>query len=166
MKHAPLLLAFLALAACATLQPQQPIDPKILAEFSKPGIPPVVADKVRDGAPLAVEDVAACAKAGVPGPGLVSYMQGTRKAYNLTRADLAKLRAAGTPEPVINYMRRSQGYYAKGPKAVNQNHPYFATENYHRHGDIRAPFAYAPPQIATFFNTGYEESLYSPFSAE
>jgi hypothetical protein len=112
-----------------------------------------------------VADVAASAKAGVPGPGLVSYMQSTRKAYNLSNADLASLRAAGTPGPVVSYMQRSYNFYGKGAIAVDQSHPYFATENYDRYGGaIKAPFAYAPPQIDTFFNSGYEESLYSPFS--
>lgn len=155
-------LAALALAGCATTSQ---VDPKILAEFSKPGVPETTALRVRDGMPLSVGEVAAAAKAGVPGPGLVSYMESTRKAYNLSNADLASLRAAGTPAPVINYMQRSYGYYGKGPRAVNQSHPYFAGENYDRYGGaIKAPFAYAPPQVDTFFNSGYEESLYSPFS--
>ena len=157
-----LFLALLALAGCATTSQ---VDPKILGEFSKPGIPQETALKVREGLPLSVTDVAASSKAGVPGPGLVSYMQSTRKAYNLSNADLAKLRAAGTPAPVITYMRRSYEFYGKGPNAVDQSHPYFAAENYNRYGGaIKAPFAYAPPQIDTFFNSGYEESLYSPFS--
>ena len=157
-----LLLAVLALAGCATTSQ---VDPKILAEFSKTGVPETTTLKVRDGMPLSVADVAASAKAGVPGPGLVSYMQSTRKAYNLSNADLASLRAAGTPGPVVSYMQRSYNFYGKGANAVDQSHPYFATENYDRYGGaIKAPFAYAPPQIDTFFNSGYEESLYSPFS--
>lgn len=161
-----LLIAAAGLAACATLNQSQ-IDPKILNEFTTRGVPQETVFKVRDGMPLSVADVAASAKAGVPGPGLVSYMQSTRKAYNLSNADLGVLRAAGTPAPVINYMQRSYGYYGKGPNAVDQSHPYFAGENYNRYGGaIKAPFAYAPPQVDTFFDSGYEESLYSPFSDE
>lgn len=157
-----LFAAALALAGCAT---NSQVDPKILSEFSKPGVPETTALKVRDGMPLSVADVAASAKAGVPGPGLVSYMESTRKAYNLSNADLSSLRAAGTPAPVINYMKRSEGYYTTGANATDQSHPYFATENYDRYGGaIKAPFAYAPPQVDTFFDSGYEESLYSPFS--
>lgn len=162
-----LLVAILGLGACATTQQSSQVDPKILNEFTKRGVPQETVFKVRDAMPLGVDDVAACAKAGVPGPGLVSYMESTRKAYNLSNADLAKLRAAGTPAPVITYMQRSYNFYGKGPKAVDQSHPYFATENYNRYGGaIKAPFAYAPPQIDTFFDSGYEESLYSPFSDE
>ena len=159
----PLLcLALLALAGCATTSQ---VDPKILAEFSKPGIPQETSLKVREGLPLNVADVAASARAGVPGPGLVSYMQSTRKAYNLSNADLAQLRAAGTPAPVITYMRRSYDFYGKGPNAVDQGHPYFSAENYNRYGgNVNAPFAYAPPQADTFFNSAYEDNLYSPFS--
>ena len=159
----PLLcLALLALAGCATTSQ---VDPKILAEFSKPGIPQETSFKVREGLPLSVADVAASARAGVPGPGLVSYMQSTRKAYNLSNADLAQLRAAGTPAPVITYMRRSYDFYGKGPNAVDQSHPYFSAENYNRYGgNVNAPFAYAPPQADTFFNSAYEDNLYSPFS--
>ena len=162
-----LLIAALGLGACATTQLSSQVDPKILNEFSKRGVPQETVFKVRDGMPLSVADVAASAKAGVPGPGLVSYMESTRKAYNLSNANLAALRAAGTPAPVINYMQRSEGYYSKGPHAVDQSHPYFATENYNRYGGaIKAPFAYAPPQVDTFFDSSYEESLYSPFSDE
>jgi hypothetical protein len=157
-----LLLALLALAGCATTAQ---VDPKILAEFSKPGVPEQTALKVRDGVPLSVADVASSAQAGVPGPGLVSYMQSTRKAYNLSNADIARLRAAGTPAPVITYMRRSYDFYGKGPNAVDQSHPYFSGENYNRYGgNVNAPFAYAPPGVDTFFNSAYEDNLYSPFS--
>jgi hypothetical protein len=161
-----LLVAALGLGACATTQQSQ-VDPKIMNEFAKRGVPEATAFKVRDGMPLSVGDVAACAKAGVPGPGLVSYLQSTRKAYNLSNADISTLRSAGTPAPVIAYMQRSYEFYGKGPKAVDQSHPYFATDNYNRYGGaIKAPFAYAPPEIDTFFDSGYEESLYSPFSDE
>jgi hypothetical protein len=157
-----LLLALLALAGCATTSQ---VDPKILGEFSNRGVSAVTVNKVRDGFPLTVAEVAECAQKGVPGPGLVSYLQSTRKAYNLSNADLAKLRAAGTPAPVIAYMRRSYDFYGKGPNAVDQSHPYFSAENYNRYGgNVNAPFAYAPPEADTFFDSGYEESLYSPFS--
>ena len=152
-------LAVLALAGCATIDPSQ-VDPKILNEFSSKGVSPATVMKVRNGLPLTVNQVAEAAQKGVPGPGLVAYMQSTRKAYNLSNADIARLQAAGTPPPVINYMRRSYGYYTKGPKAVSQKHPYFSDERY----NLEAPFAYAPPMADTFFNSAYEEDLYSPFS--
>ncbi len=146
---------------------QSQVDPKILNEFTSRGVSSGTLFMVRDGMPLSVAQVAEAAQKGVPGPGLVSYMQSTRKAYNLSNADIAKLKAAGTPAPVINYMQRSYGYYTKGPKAVDQKHPYFAGENYNRYGGaVKAPFAYAPPQADTFFNSSYEENLYSPFSYE
>ena len=165
MKRA-LFLAVLAVAGCATVQQSQ-VDPKILNEFAGRGVSSETLFKVREGLPLSVPQVAEAARKGVPGPGLVSYMESTRKAYNLSNADIATLKAAGTPAPVINYMQRSYGYFTKGPKAVDQRHPYFATENYNRYGGaIKAPFAYAPPQVDTFFNSAYEENLYSPFSYE
>lgn len=154
-----LLLALLALSGCATIDPPQ-VDPKILNEFSGRGVSQATLFKVRNGLPLTVGQVAEAASKGVPGPGLVSYMQSTRKAYNLSNADIARLRAAGTPAPVINYMQRSYGYFTKGPKAVNQNHPYFSDERY----QLEAPFAYEPPIADTFFNSAYEDDLYSPFS--
>ncbi len=159
-------LAFFALAfaGCATTQ-QSPVDPKIVDAFASRGVSSATVFKVREGLPLDVAQVAESAQKGVPGPGLVSYMQSTRKAYNLSNADIAKLRAAGTPSPVITYMQRSYSLYGKGPNAVPQNHPYFSGENYSRYGgNVNAPFAYAPPQADTFFNSAYEENLYSPFS--
>ena len=154
-------LAVLGLGACATMQQSQ-VDPKILNEFSSRGVSEETILKVRSGLPLSVAQIAECAQKGVPGPGLVSYMESTRKAYNLSNADLNTLRSAGTPAPVINYMQRSYELYTKGPNAVAQNHPYFTDDR----NEIEAPFAYAPPQVDTFFNSGYEESLYSPFSNE
>lgn len=154
-----LLLALLALAGCATIDPVQ-VDPKILNAFSSRGVSEATLLKVRNGLPLTVGQVAEASQKGVPGPGLVSYLQSTRKAYNLSNSDIATLRAAGTPAPVIDYMRRSYGYFTKGPKAVNQNHPYFNDERY----QLEAPFAYEPPIADTFFNSAYEDDLYSPFS--
>ena len=154
-----LLLILAALTGCATMQSSQ-VDPKILNEFASRDISKNTLSKVRHGRPLSVSQVAQCASKGVPGPGLVSYMQSTRKAYNLSKADLATLRAAGTPAPVINYMGRSYEMYSKGKHATPQNHPYYGDDNY----NLKAPFAYAPPMVDTFFDSGYEESLYSPFS--
>jgi len=163
MKYVLVLFA-LAFAGCATTQ-QSPVDPKIVDAFSSRGVSSATVFKVREGLPLSVNQVAESAEKGVPGPGLVSYMQSTRKAYNLSNADIAKLRSAGTPAPVIDYMRRSYSLYGKGPNAVDQGHPYFSGENYNRYGgNVNAPFAYAPPQADTFFNSAYEENLYSPFS--
>ncbi len=159
MKFLALLLVLVA-AGCATNQSQ--VDPKILNEFSSRGVSALTVDKVREGLPLSVSQVAEAAGKGVPGPGLVSYMQSTRKAYNLSNADISTLRAAGTPAPVINYMQRSYNFYGKGSHAVPQNHPYYTDDRY----NLEAPFAYAPPEVDTFFNSGYEESLYSPFSSE
>jgi hypothetical protein len=141
-----LLLLALGLAGCATMQSSSQVDPKILNEFTSRGVSSATVFKVREGLPLTVDQVAECVKKGVPGPGLVSYMQSTRKAYKLSRADVTKLRSAG--------------YYTKGPKATSQKHPYYTDDRY----NLEAPFAYAPPQADTFFDSSYEENLYSPFS--
>ena len=143
------------------MDPSQ-VDPKILNDFSSRDVSSATLLKVRNGLPLTVGQVAESAQKGVPGPGLVSYLQSTRKAYNLSNADIATLRAAGTPAPVIDYMRRSYNLYTKGPKAVNQKHPYFSDERY----NLEAPFAYEPPMADTFFNSAYEDNLYSPFSSQ
>lgn len=143
------------------MDPSQ-VDPKILNDFSSRNVSSATLLKVRNGLPLTVGQVAESAQKGVPGPGLVSYLQSTRKAYNLSNADIATLRAAGTPAPVIDYMRRSYNLYTKGPKAVNQKHPYFSDERY----NLEAPFAYEPPMADTFFNSAYEDNLYSPFSSQ
>ena len=156
-----LFLVLLAFAGCATMDPSQ-VDPKILNDFSSRNVSSATLLKVRNGLPLTVGQVAESAQKGVPGPGLVSYLQSTRKAYNLSNADIATLRAAGTPAPVIDYMRHSYNLYTKGPKAVNQKHPYFSDERY----NLEAPFAYEPPMADTFFNSAYEDNLYSPFSSQ
>ena len=143
------------------MDPSQ-VDPKILNDFSSRNVSSATLLKVRNGLPLTVGQVAESAQKGVPGPGLVSYLQSTRRAYNLSNADIATLRAAGTPAPVIDYMRRSYNLYTKGPKAVNQKHPYFSDERY----NLEAPFAYEPPMADTFFNSAYEDNLYSPFSSQ
>lgn len=159
---AALFLALLALAGCATTSQ---VDPRVVDQFAQRGVSGETLLKVREGLPLTVAQVAESTRAGVPGPGLISYLQSTRKAYNLSNADITRLRAAGAPPEVITYMQRSYHFYTKGPDAVSQDHPYFAAEKYDRYGGaIQAPFAYAPPQIDTFFDSGYEESLYSPFS--
>ena len=109
-----LFLILAALTGCATMQSSQ-VDPKILNEFASRDISKNTLSKVRHGRPLSVSQVAQCASKGVPGPGLVSYMQSTRKAYNLSKADLATLRAAGTIPTVTSVT----GYvFAPHPKDV------------------------------------------------
>ena len=66
-----LLLALLALAGCATIDPPQ-VDSRILNEFSSRGVSDATLFKVRNGLPLTVGQVAESAGKGVPGPGLVS----------------------------------------------------------------------------------------------
>lgn len=156
-------LAGVGLVGCATSEQPQ-VDTKILNEFTSRGVSAETASRVRDGRPLSVEQVAEAVSKGVPGPGLVSYMESTRKAYHLSASDVAMLRTAGAPTPLINAMRHSEKDFTRGPRAVDQKHPYFSEGNYGSTSGLRAPFAYDPPPVSTFYNSSYEENLYDPFS--
>ncbi|MFZ4682165.1 MAG: hypothetical protein ACOYMS_06665, partial [Terrimicrobiaceae bacterium] len=86
--------------------------------------------------------------------------------YNFTYGQLQSLKAAGATPQLLNYLSETQGFYGvntpkqKARLSGEQKRAYYNTPGY----QDQQPFAYNQPEIDDWYDSGYEESLYSPFS--
>lgn len=159
---AVLTLAAVILTGCTTTQ----VDPVILENLAARGVAPATAVKVQNGEPLEYQDILELVKKGVPSDKIISYLQSTRRVYNFGPVQMQALQQAGAPVQLINYLQETQGFYghttpaqtkryAKNDGGAYMNTPLYQDEQ---------PFAYNAPVIDDWYDSGYEESLYSPFS--
>ncbi len=165
MKSSSLLLlaSALLLTACAS-SPQ--VDPGLLSAASSRGVNSGTVLKMQSGRALDVQDIENLTSRGVPSNVIIAYLNSTRKVYNLSGAELAGLKSEGATPQLLNYLQESEGFYGSAsaaPKTASArmqkdryyNSPYYQDEQ---------PFAYNPPVIDDWYDSAYEESLYSPFS--
>jgi hypothetical protein len=158
------LAALLCLGACASTTPQ--VDPTITSAVSSRGVNSGTYAKMSQGQVLDVTDIQNLVSKGVPTNIIVPYLESTRKVYNLSPGQLQTLKSSGASSQLLAYLDESQGFYgqtspayqartSKKQKDAYYNSPYYQDEQ---------PFAYNPPIIDDWYDSGYEESLYSPFS--
>jgi hypothetical protein len=151
------------LAACATT-PQ--IDPAITSTLSTKGVSSSTSAKMAGGQVLGYDDILGLVQKDVPSSIIVGYLNSTRKVYNFSFAQLQSLKAAGATPQLLNYLTETQGFYGQNSPAQQkrlsgeQKRAYFNSPVY----QDQQPFAYNPPVIDDWYDSGYEESLYSPFS--
>jgi len=151
------------LAACAST-PQ--VDPAISAALSSRNVNQATYDKVVNGRVLDYSDIYNMVQKGVPSNILVSYLQSTRKAYTFSYGQLQSLKAAGATPQLLNFLTETQGFYGvntpqqKARLAGEQKRAYYNTPGYQN----QQPFASNQPEVDDWYDSGYEESLYSPFS--
>ena len=153
----------LLLSACSS-GPQ--VDPQVTSAASSRGVNPGTVLKMSEARVLDYQDIANLVSKGVPASTIVGYLNSTRKVYDFTYAQLSGLKSAGATPQLLNYLTETQGFYgnnspkqkarlAKEQKGEYFNSPYYQDEQ---------PFAYNEPMIDDWYDSGYEESLYSPFS--
>jgi len=151
------------LAACAST-PQ--VDPAISAALSSRNVNQATYAKVVNGRVLEYSDILNMVQQGVPSQVIVSYLQSTRKVYNFTYGQLQTLKAAGATQQLLNYLTETQGFYGvnttkqKSQLKGEAKRAYYNTPLY----QDQQPFGYNEPEIDDWYDSGYEESLYSPFS--
>jgi outer membrane murein-binding lipoprotein Lpp len=154
--------ASLLLAGCASQQ----VNPQILESLSAKGVSPSTAVKMQNARPLEYQDILELVRKGVPANEIIGYLESTQKVYNFGPVQLQALQQAGAPAQLINYLQETQGFYGRTTPAQSQrlagqqkaayyNSPLYQDEQ---------PFAYNAPIVDDFYDSGYEESLYSPFS--
>ncbi len=159
---AALSVSTLLLAGCAS----QKVAPAILESLSAKGVAPSTAAKMQNAHPLEFQDILELVKKGVPASTIVGYLESTQKVYNFGPVQLQALQQAGAPAQLINYLQETQGFYGRTTPAQSsrvakqQNAAYYNTPLY----QDQQPFAYNAPIVDDFYDSGYEESLYSPFS--
>lgn len=157
------LAATLCLAACATTQQ---VDPSVAAALSAKGVNEGTYLKVTQARVLDYQDIYNLVQKDVPSNIIVGYLTSTRKVYNFSYAQLQSLRSAGASSQVLNYLSETQGFYGnntvkqKSRAAQEQKGEYFNSPHY----QDQQPFAYNYPEVDDWYDSGYEESLYSPFS--
>jgi hypothetical protein len=158
----PALAGFL-LIGCAS-GPQG--NPAVTSAASSRGVDAGTVLKMSQARALDFQDISNLVSKGVPTNTIVGYLNSTRKVYDLSYAQLAGLKSAGASAQLLNYLTETQGFYGnnspkqKARMAKMQKDQYYNTPSYQN----KAPFAYNQPEIDDWYDSGYEESLYSPFS--
>lgn len=159
----PALAGFL-LIGCASSGTQ--VDPAVTSAASSRGVDPGTVLKMSNARVLDYQDISNLVSKGVPTNTIVGYLNSTRKVYDFSYAQLAGLKSAGASAQLLNYLTETQGFYGNNsPKqktrlAKMQKDQYYNSPTY----QDKAPFAYNQPEIDDWYDSGYEESLYSPFS--
>ena len=156
-------MAGVLLCSCAS-GPQ--VSPAVTSAASSRGVEPATVAKMTNARPLAYKDIENLVAKGVPTNAIVGYLNSTRKVYNFSSAQLSGLKSAGASQQLLNYLSESGGFYGnvspaqKARMAKMQKDRYYNSPLY----QDEQPFAYNEPVIDDWYDSSYEESLYSPFS--
>ena len=158
-----MVIACISFAACGTT-PQ--VNPDVSAALASRGVEQSTAEKVNSGRVLGYEDIRNLVAKGVPSNIIIAYLQSTRKVYNFTYAQLQGLKAAGATPQLLNYLSETQGFYGSNSPRQRARTDREQKDRYYNSplAQDQAPFAYNPPIIDDWYDSAYEESLYSPFS--
>jgi len=157
------MLAVVALAGCAS-GPQ--VDPQITAALAAHNVNSATYTKIYNARPLNYDDIENLVEQKVPTQIIVNYLESTEKVYDLTYSQLASLKSAGASAQLLNYLSETQGFYGYNPTAAaaatkkRQKDAYYRDQYY----QDEQPFAYNEPVVDGWYDSGYEESIYSPFS--
>jgi hypothetical protein len=141
-------------------------NPAVTAAASSRGVNSGTVLKMSNARVLDYDDILNLVSKGVPSGTIVAYLNSTRKVYDFSFEQLAGLKSAGATPQLLNYLTETQGFYGnnsprqKARLAKTQKDQYYNSPYY----QDKAPFAYNPPAIDDWYDSGYEESLYSPFS--
>jgi hypothetical protein len=156
-------LAVVTLVGCAS-GPQ--VDPQVTTALSSRGVPTATYDKVYNARPLGYDDIKTLVVKKVPTQTIVSYLQSTEKVYNFSYSQLAGLKSAGATPQLLNYLSETQGFYGYTPTAAAARTSKKQKDAYYRDSAYQdeQPFAYNEPIVDDWYDSAYEESLYSPFS--
>lgn len=149
-------------SGCATAQKQ--VDPSITSALSQQGVSGPTYNKVAAGQRLGFNDILLLVERGVPAHVIESYLQSTQAVYQFSNAQLAELRTAGAPSQLLHYLQETGGFFSpSSPAAPASGQQHAQLVNSPLYQDEQ-PFAYNAPEVDYWYNSAYEESLYSPFS--
>ena len=141
-------------------------DPAVTAAATSRGVNPGTVLKMSNARVLDYDDIVNLVSKGVPSNTVVAYLNSTRKVYDFSYAQLAGLKSAGATPQLLNYLTETQGFYGnnsprqKARVTGMQKAEYYNSPSY----QVGQPFAYNAPALDDWYDSGYEESLYSPFS--
>ncbi|MEI8293327.1 MAG: hypothetical protein WCG66_04945 [bacterium] len=152
----------ISLSACSSA-PQ--VNPAVLSAATSRGVAPSTASKMSTGAKLDFSDIRNLVARGVPDDTIIAYLNSTRQVCHFPPEQMANLKSAGADARLLSFLADTQGYYGHPPAprngpAMRPAGQYTNSRGYQN----EQPFAYNEPAIDGFYDSGYEESLYSPFS--
>jgi hypothetical protein len=161
-----LIAATMLLVACAG---GSQVNPAVLSAATSRGVASSTTSKMSNGQALAFGDILNLVSKGVPDATIEAYLTSTQQVCRFSPDQIGQLRQAGASQALLSYLGDTSGFYAPrqtGPgaiarKAASQpSGQYMNTRGY----QDEQPFAYNEPAVDGFYDSGYEESLYSPFS--
>lgn len=166
MRHSIIGITFFSIMLIAGCSTGSQVNPEVLSAATSRGVAVITTSKMSDAQALDYADIQNLVSKHVPDQTIVAYLTSTRRTYNFSNQELSALKAAGAGSTLINYLDESGGFYGVRPK-VSQVIPngeskpqYYNTRGY----QDQRPFAYNEPIADGLVDSGYEESLYSPFS--
>ena len=161
--HLILLAALAVLSVGCASGPQG--NPAITAAATSRGVDPGTVQKMNNAQALNYADIGNLVRKGVPSQTIVDYLNSTRKVYSFSQAQLTQLKSAGATPQLLNYLTDTQGFY--GNHSSRQKVRGARTKGQYGNGlrnQAEQPFGYNQPEVDDWYDSGYEESLYSPFS--
>ena len=153
----------IALASCSSATK---VSPTVLSAATSRGVNSSTTAKMSSAQALDFSDIQNLVTKGVPASTVIAYLNSTRRAYHFSSAQIASLESAGATPELVNYLEESAGFFGKVPATARNNRngePKPEYNNTQQYQDEQ-PFAYNEPVVDGFYDSGYEESLYSPFS--
>ena len=159
-----LFLAPLALWLSACSSTSQ-VNPAVLSAATSRGVAASTTSKMSAGEKLDFFDIRGLVISGVPDDKIIAYLNSTRQVCNFSPSEMSALKSAGADAQLLGFLSNTRGFYGHSPAPQNTAGPRSPGERTNsRLYQDEQPFAYNEPAIDGFYNSGYEESLYSPFS--
>ena len=155
-------LAFL-LVACSS-GPQ--VNSAVLSAATSRGVAQSTEQKMSNARSLDLDDLENLVSKGVPSQTIIAYLTSIRQSFRLSPEQLAELQSDGADQQLLAYLRESPDFYnsSSAPRTAGHSQEPAGQYTNSRGYQNEQPFAYNEPAIDGFYNSAYEESLYSPFS--
>ena len=150
------------LSACSSTSQ---VNPAVLSAATSRGVSASTTSKMSAGAKLDFSDIRNLVASGVPDDKIIGYLNSTRQVCNFSSGEISNLKSAGADAQLIGFLSNTRGFYGHSPVPQSSSGPRSPGERTNsRLYQDEQPFAYNEPAVDGFYNSGYEESLYSPFS--
>ncbi len=157
---------WVALGASSCMAGSQ-VDSNITDALARSGVGGSTYAKVSNAKKLGFDDILNLVSKGVPAHIVESYLQSTQAVYRFSPTQLASLKNAGAAPQLLNYLAETGGFYAPSQDQASGNTPRGEQKARYLNSPLyqdEQPFAYNAPEVDYWYNSAYEESLYSPFS--
>ena len=153
----------LLLAACSS-GPQ--VNSAVLSAATSRGVAQSTEEKMSNARPLNLGDLENLVSKGVPSPTIMAYLTSIRQTFRYSAEQLADLQSHGADQQLLAFLRETGGFYNSSSPARIAGHSQEPAGQYtnSRGYQNEQPFAYNEPAVDGFYDSAYEESLYSPFS--